>query len=296
LRDAVAVHCRAKALGYLPRNPAIEIPERHLGLTLAEEALTEERLQAMANWIEQHLDLDQLLELGASVAIAASPVPLAAPRHCDARRPRIGIARDRAFCFYYRDNLDLLESLGAELVEFSPVAAGHLPAGLAGLYLGGGYPELHAAALTANESLRAEIAGFAKAGGPVYAECGGLMYLCEGIVDHSGWSHPMVGLFPTWARMQSRLAALGYVEIEAASTSVWPPAGARARGHQFRYSNIDEMPACIDRTYRVFLEGGETREGYQVASTVASYIHLHFLSCPQFAAGFVAACAEYSSI
>ncbi|WP_321473150.1 cobyrinate a,c-diamide synthase [uncultured Paludibaculum sp.] len=292
LRDALAAHCRAIPLGYLPRDPAIELPERHLGLKLAEEVISEDRLRALAAWIEKHLDLDQLLALGrvASFAPRAGGPPMSHP--APARRPRIGVARDRAFCFYYQDNLDILASLGAELVEFSPIADAHLPAGLGGLYLGGGYPELHAAALSANESMRDGIAGFAKSGSPVYAECGGFMYLTEGIVDQAGCLHPMAGVFPTRARMQARLAALGYTEIEGVDSSSWLQPGERARGHEFRYSSIDEMPPHVERTYRVSPKGDEKREGFRQGATVASYIHLHFLSCPQFAARFVSACAN----
>ena len=296
LRDAVTAHCRAKPLGYLPRDPAIELPERHLGLKLAEEVISEDRLQVLADWVEKHLDLDQLLTLGRVASLApqagGQPESHPAPTH----RPRIGVARDRAFCFYYQDNLDVLASLGAELVEFSPIADVHLPARLGGLYLGGGYPELHAAALSANESMRAGIADFAKSGGPVYAECGGFMYLSEGIVDQEGCLHPMAGVFPTRARMQSRLAALGYAEIEGVDSGAWLQPGERARGHEFRYSSIEEMPGHIERIYRVSSKGSEKREGFRQGATVASYVHLHFVSCPQFAARFVAACANTKSL
>ncbi len=296
LRDALTAHCRAKPLGYLPRDPAIELPERHLGLKLAEEVISEDRLQALARWVEEHLDLDEILALGrvASFAPQAGGQPVSYP--CPTHPPRIGVARDRAFCFYYQDNLDMLASLGAELVEFSPTADAHLPAGLGGLYLGGGYPELHAAALSANEPMRAGIAGFAKSGGPVYAECGGFMYLSEGIVDQEGCLHPMAGVFPTRSRMHSRLAALGYAEIEGIDASGWLQPGERARGHEFRYSDIDEMPGHVERIYRFFSKGGEKRGGFRQGATLAGYVHLHFLSCPQFAERFVAACAGYSQV
>jgi cobyrinic acid a,c-diamide synthase len=290
LRDALAAHCRAQALGYLPPEPAIELPERHLGLKLAGEVMTNERLEAMARWIERHVDLDRLLALG-----AANPAPAACGDDGppQPRRARIGVARDRAFCFYYQDNLDLLTALGAELIEFSPIADAHLPAALDGLYFGGGYPELHAASLSANASLRAEVASFARSGAPVYAECGGLMYLCAEIVDASGQAHPMAGVFPARSRMQPRLAALGYAEIEVDRAGAWLSTGIRARGHEFRYSTVDAMPAPVERVYRVVSHAGGTREGYRLGATVASYIHLHFHSCPQFAAAFVNACADH---
>jgi cobyrinic acid a,c-diamide synthase len=199
------------------------------------------------------------------------------------------VACDSAFCFYYNDNLDLLRALGAELVAFSPVADPALPPRLDGLYLGGGYPELHAPALTENAAMRSEVAEFAESGAPVYAECGGFMYLAEAIVDAQGRAWPMAGVFPTIARMQARLARLGYVEVQACGETAWPPDGVRARGHEFRYSLIDPMPETVARIYR------NPAEGYKIRSTVASYIHLHFLSCPPFAKAFVDACARRRS-
>ncbi len=296
LRDAVAAHCRAEVLGYLPPNPAIELPERHLGLHLACEVLTEDRLTELCRWVEERLDLELLRRLGLSTgreaACSDGPVP-------DGRgsaqipRPRVAVARDLAFCFYYQDNLDLLTSLGAELVEFSPLADRHLPSRMDGLYLGGGYPELNAAALTANESMRAEIAAFARSGGPVYAECGGFMFLTEAIVDTEGHAFPMAGVFPTRVRMQGRLAALGYVEVEGAEESGWLRPGEHARGHEFRYSTAGEMPGHVVRTYRSATAEGQRGAGYRMNAALASYVHLHFLSCPKFAERFVAACAAH---
>jgi len=293
LRDAVAAHCRTAPLGYLPPNPAVQIPERHLGLKLAEEVMPEERLRALTGWIESHVNIDQLLELGSSSSLPRGAMDESGFDVRPVRPPRLGLARDRAFCFYYQDNLDLLGALGAELVEFSPITDAHLPDGVNGLYLGGGYPELHASALAANQSMRAEVSAFAQSGAPIYAECGGFMYLTEEIVDTEGRAHPMVGVFPTRSRLQSRLAALGYVEVEGVAQNGWLGPGERARGHEYRYSYIDEMPVPVERVYRGCSKGGRRIEGYRAWATVASYVHLHFLSCPQFAARFVAECAGH---
>jgi cobyrinic acid a,c-diamide synthase len=285
LRDAIAAHCRPALLGYLPRDPSFSIPERHLGLHLANETLTEDRLGRLAEWIESRLDLDRLLELSARPKTSATP-PIATARKPE--RVRIGIARDAAFCFYYHDNLELLRALGAELIDFSPVADRMLPPDLDGIYLGGGYPELHAEALSANEPMRVAIAEFAAKDAPVYAECGGFMYLTQAIVDASGRSWPMAGIFPTSARMQKRLAKLGYIEVENCEAEGWLPAGECARGHEFRYSVIDPMPETIRRVYK------DPAEGYRVRSVLGSYVHLHFLSCQNFAEGFVRDCARRS--
>jgi len=287
LRGGIAARCRPESVGYLPPTPELSLPERHLGLHLASEVLTEDRLCQFAEWAETHLDLDRLIELGRQrKALDPPSLPLGAP---SAVRTRIGVARDTAFCFYYEDNLDLLRALGAEVVEFSPIKDAALPEGLGGIYFGGGYPELHAQALATNESMRAAVAQFVSTGGPVYAECGGFMYLTEAIVDAQGGSWPMAGVFPTRARMQTRLVRLGYMEVEGAVEDGWLVPGVPARGHEFRYSVIDPMPDAVNRVYR------SPAEGYGIQSTLASYIHLHFLSCQHFADRFVTACTRYHS-
>ncbi len=288
LRQAVAKRCRSGVVGCLPRHEKIALPSRHLGLIMADESLTQEALPEMASWIETNLDLDQLLSIARKGATA---IPVPAPHQSvrSGTKVRIGVARDRAFCFYYQDNLDLLAQFGADLVPFSPIADAELPAAIDGLYLGGGYPELHAAELATNHPMLAAIREFSATGGPVYAECGGFMYLTEAIVDNSGKEHPMAGIFPTRARMQSRLAALGYVQPQPNGEALWAQACENLRGHEFRYSTIDPMPASAPRVYQSPLEG------YRVRSVVGSYIHLHFLSNPDFAKGFVETCAGWRS-
>jgi cobyrinic acid a,c-diamide synthase len=289
LRSAVEQNCRATPLGFLTRHDTIRFPDRHLGLVMADEWLDDARVGELARWIERHVDLDRLIELAQS----APPIDFDRTRQpaADGARVRIGVARDRAFCFYYQDNLDLLEASGCELVEFSPMSDAGLPPRLDGLYLGGGYPELHAAQLAANRTMLEAIRNFAHSGAPVYAECGGFMYLTEAIVDANGTSHAMAGIFPSRARMQPRLAALGYIEIEQLSNDAWLRCGERARGHEFRYSIIDEMRREIPRRYRI----GERTEGFQSGSVLASYVHLHFASCPGFARRFAAACRRKNS-
>jgi cobyrinic acid a,c-diamide synthase len=264
LRQACAGRCSAQTLGFLPANDRIAMESRHLGLKLASESIDAGRLDAMASWIEAHVDLDGLLRM-AQERSRAIETPAEAPVR-RTPRTRIAVARDAAFCFYYQDNLDLLAACGAELVEFSPVSDAELPADIGGVYLGGGYPELRAAELAENRGMLEAIRSFVAGGGAVYAECGGFMYLTEAIVDLEGREHTMAGIFPTRARMQARLAALAYVEAEGG-----------LRGHEFRYSEIDPMPTSIERYGR----------GYRLGSVVAGYMHAHFLSRPEFAEEFV---------
>jgi cobyrinic acid a,c-diamide synthase len=284
LRDAISARCRPSAIGYLPKEESISIPDRHLGLHMAKEWMTEQRLAKLAESVESHLDLDLLLKLSMRPRLPGPIPPVAKPA-----TTRIGVALDSAFCFYYHENLQMLRKLGAELVAFSPVSDNALPPDLDGIYLGGGYPELHAETLSANDCMRVAMCKFAAGDGPIYAECGGFMYLTQCLVDVSGRSWPMVGLFPTTCRIQPRLAKLGYIEVEAGDSHGWIPDGAKARGHEFRYSVIDPMPDCVSRTYR------EPAQGYRVRSVTGSYIHLHFGSCPEFAEQFVRACASYGA-
>jgi cobyrinic acid a,c-diamide synthase len=208
-----------------------------------------------------------------------------------ASRCRIGLAFDDAFHFYYADNLRRLESLGAELVRFSPIADKSLP-DVDGLYIGGGYPELHAAALERNAAMREQVVALAASGRPVYAECGGLMYLSRAIRTQGGERFEMAGVIPGETAMQDRLQALGYAEVETQRDTVLGPAGLRFRGHQFRYSQltIDDRVECA-YTLRARRKGEVSREGYCIGNTLASYVHAHWASNPQVARNFVAACA-----
>ena len=292
LREAVLANCRAAPLGGLPQNEKIALPERHLGLVLARESLTPNRLAAMAEWMEAYIDIESLLKLARGRSPALT-IPRSAAAPHGGSRARIGVASDAAFCFYYQDNLDLLADCGAELVEFSPIADGDLPPDLDGLYLGGGYPELHAEPLSNNRRMRDAIRRFVKSGAPVYAECGGFMYLTSAIVDPAGREFPMTGIFPTRARMQERLVALDYIEAEAIENTLWLRAGERLRGHEFRYSNIDAMTPSIARRFRVHQKSGFRDEGYAAGSVLAGYTHLHFRSAPPFARRFVGACSDY---
>jgi cobyrinic acid a,c-diamide synthase len=282
LRTAVEQSCRVQPLGALPRDPKINLPERHLGLVMAGEVLTDETITRLADWFEAGIDVDKLLALAGPSSNPAT----AANTHVIEQSARIGIARDSAFCFYYQDNLDLLRRCGAQLVEFSPLHDAHLPPQLDALYLGGGYPELHAAALAANQSMLDDVRSFK---GCIYAECGGFMYLTREIVDQQGIAHRMAGVFPTSARMQKTRSRLGYVTVQPSSEWNWLHPQMTLRGHEFRYSAIDEMPAEIPRRYSVqssHIQSNHT-EGYSTARVLAGYIHLHFASCPEFAKNFV---------
>ena len=285
-------------LGALPRDAAAAFPERHLGLRTADaqtlpESLLDEWGRVAAEWLR----LDALLEIAhsAPALVDDARVESVPSGSC---RARIGLAEDEAFHFYYVDNLRRLEALGATLVRFSPLHDARLP-DVDGLYLGGGYPELHAAKIAANHSLRADVLELARRGGPIYAECGGLMFLTQAIRTLDGARHEMVGLLPTEARMRDKLQALGYVEVETQTRTLLGAKGTRFRGHQFRYSELEPEPpaAELERAYSLRRRrGGETTsEGYRRANVLASYVHAHWASNPNVAAAFVEACADFRS-
>ena len=277
-----------RVLGSLPRVPNLELPSRHLGLVTAEDLdRRDERLNALADWVESALDLDALLE-----ALPEVSMPSLTDGGTKMPEIRIGYARDRAFCFYYEENLRLLRQAGAELVPFSPLEDYNLPPALRGLYLGGGYPEVHAAQLSANTAMLGKIRDFCASGKPVYAECGGFMYLMKGITTRDGRQHPMAGVFDLSCAMQGRYQALGYREVEMAAQTAFGGPGERVRGHEFHYSRLEGQDPAATEAYRVFDRSGRTDAagGFLKGACLGSYVHLHFGSNPAMAARFVEAC------
>ncbi len=286
IRQSIEQHCDARFLGHLPRSLNFSIPSRHLGLHLAEdEPISRKNLGELAKIIETCVDIETLFAIADKTPILC---PLSSPENTNKPGPRIGIARDRAFCFYYQDNLELLKQAGAELVYFSPLTDTKLPENLAGLYLGGGYPELYGKVLSENTGMLGSIHAHIEAGLPTYAECGGFMYLTEGIYDDE--FYPLVSIFPTRARMRTKRASLGYRQIKLKEQTPMGMAGEQCRGHEFHYSTIEEPHSSIRNVYSVDRGG----EGYLYKNCLASYIHLHFGYNPQFAENFVSCCKENS--
>jgi cobyrinic acid a,c-diamide synthase len=298
LREALESLPPIAVIGGVPHDDTIAIPERHLGLLTAEERrLTPEQINRLAACIEDNLDLCRLLHELPPLSLPQETAETA--RDAEFRRTgdtvRFGVAKDEAFCFYYPDNLELLERAGAELVFFSPIHDAHLPANIQGLYFGGGYPEVYAPRLSANRSMQYDIRAFIERGGMVYAECGGFMYLTQAIRDLSGTAFPMVGVYPTTVRMQPRLTTLGYAEVTIADPTGLL-AGGQVRGHEFHYSALENEDFCggsIATVYQVRQQGRATPrpEGYLYKRCLASYIHLHFGSNAEFATALVS-CAR----
>lgn len=271
----------------LPKHDGAGFRSRHLGLRTADPSQDAATIASFADHLERHVDLGALLEIARTARAAAKPSASTRPRSV---RARIGLADDEALHFLYPDNLARLEAAGAELVRFSPIRD-PLP-DVDGVYLGGGYPELHAAAISANRGFLDGLASLAPRGAPILAECGGLMVLTNAIVDLEGRRHPMAGLIDAEVAMQPKLVALGYVEVTTKRASLLGPEGTRMRGHQFRYSEIGGFGPGVERLYRMTRnrDGAVSDEGFSSGSVVASYVHVHFASCPEVPSAFVDAC------
>ena len=296
LKEAVASACpEVTVLGGIPREDQVSIPERHLGLVTADEMRLDAGWQKrLAELLEKRLDIDQLLKKTRYLS-HAGPAPLPF-EPVSKNRPVIAVARDAAFCFYYPDNLELLEQAGARLHFFSPVMGETLPVECSGVYLGGGYPELFAGPISGNAGFLRSLRERAGQRMPIYAECGGLMTLGRFIDTIEGEKHQMAGILPLGTKMLPRRKALGYTEVVLRRQCLLGEPGRVIRGHEFHYSEIVEPEeGGFVYAYELHRRKHETSrpEGYQSGSVLASYIHLHWGSAPEAAYQFVSHCAEW---
>ncbi len=288
IRQALGAEVGVLVLGAIPRLEAQPLPSRHLGLVCASEHPEREAaLEGLASVVAKYVDVEAVRAIAAGATSMTAAVVPEAPR-ASGRQVRIGVLRDAAFSFYYPENLEALEAAGAELVPISPLADVDLPA-IDGLYAGGGFPEEHAAALAANQQLRAALAAAIDAGLPVWAECGGLMYLSRAIV-RDGREHAMVGALPIAVEHTPRPQGHGYVAAKVDGANPFIAAGAHLFGHEFHYSRLADRSG-VD-TVLALERGvglGNGRDGLRVGNVVATYMHLHALGTPEWASGVVQA-------
>jgi cobyrinic acid a,c-diamide synthase len=292
ITEAIELEAGIPVLGAIPRLTEQHLPSRHLGLVTAlEHPDRDDVLASLGEVIEEHLDVAALEE----IANRAAPLPAPADSpHVEDRGEgvRIGVLRDRAFSFYYPENLSALEDAGAELVDISPLADEELPE-VDALYAGGGFPEVHAEELAANERLRVLLKEKIDAGLPVWAECGGLMYLARSL-EREGRSLPMVGALPIAVEQKKKPQGHGYVSVKVDRENPFLPEGFTFRGHEFHYSRLlpgdgaGETVFALERGVGV----GGGRDGLRVGNVVAGYTHLHALGAPEWAPRFVAAARE----
>ena len=292
-------------LGYLPRRDEFEQPERHLGLIpTVEGTVASQWYDALIAQIEETIDVERVAQLARQ---PVSPSPSAHPELVEGRPPQvypqepqpkravIAVAQDRAFNFYYQDSLDLLEAWGADLAPFSPLEDESLPEGAGGVYLGGGFPEMFAAELSANRPMLDSIRQAAARGIPVYGECGGLMYLGRSLTGFDGEAHAMAGLVPAVSAMSQSRLSLGYREVVAQDDGPLLSAGQQVRGHEFHWSTLEQPPGENESVYRVVNQGGRP-DGFRAGSVWATYVHVHLGSAPGLAPRFVETCSRHSTV
>lgn len=298
VQDAIEGSAGVPVIGYLQRDETLTLPERHLGLIpVAEPGRWQAWLREVRARVEDTIDLERV------VALARAAPPLdersttlpAVGRITGGADPMIAVARDEAFSFLYEDNLDLLRAAGSEIAFFSPLRDTHLPERATALYLCGGFPELYAESLSANRAIMHAIRTAVAAGMPVYAECGGLMYLTEAIIDREERVFPMVGVLAGRSVMTPRLT-LGYRTVCSENDTWLWQRGETLRGHEFHYSIWEDRPDTLPWLYTCLpdaMRSATRPEGAVINNTLASYIHIHFLAHPQAAQRFVAAAATW---
>jgi len=287
VKESIEKYAHVKVIGYLFRDKGICLKERHLGLIPEHEIRGEqERYESIRQMIEKNVDIDEVIRIANKAKSIPSrggfplPHPLVGGKEVTPNIT-IGVARDKAFSFYYQDNLDLLEYSGARLIYFSPLSDHSLPDGLDLIYIGGGFPEVFAKELSVNKGMLRDIKKFGEKGGPIYAECGGLMYLCEGIRTFEGKLYKMVGLVPRVAVMNNRRVALGYVRIKALKDNLLMDKGRLLKGHEFHWSSL-EGEKKVDYAYTISKGkgAGNHKDGIMVHNILASYAHIHFRQNP----------------
>jgi len=275
IEDAVRQSCQTPILGFFPRDVDFEMPSRHLGLHMGHEIDQDKvRMDKLVDAIENSIDLDYLLERARQKIGDRPQAALPVSHKPPASSPvRLAVARDEAFCFYYPENFKIFEQCGFEIVPFSPLHDECLPEDISGVYLGGGYPELHARQLSANISMRKSLQRWAEDGRFIYGECGGFMYMTRDIQDQEGQVHEMSSIFPVSVAMKKRLSRLGYRSPKLAGQCAFGEGGEQFFGHEFHYSDIIERADDLEFLYT--LEGGRG-EGCKRGNAYGSYIHLHF--------------------
>ncbi|HCD7969985.1 TPA: cobyrinate a,c-diamide synthase [Citrobacter amalonaticus] len=281
LKTAIEHYCAVPVLGYVPRVDGVALPERHLGLVTARESVVNQQSwQDFAARLESTLDIDRLLALSHIQALPSGEWP-ERPAPNAGEGLTLAMADDEAFNFYYPDNVALLARTGVNIVRFSPLHDRELP-DCQMVWLGGGYPELHASALAANTTMLTSLREAHQRGVAIYAECGGLMYLGSLLEDADGVEHRMADILPGRSKMGKRLTRFGYCEAQALQPTLLAAEGDVLRGHEFHYSDFSpETPAVL--ACRKVRDGQTVQAwsgGWRTGNTFASYLHVHFAQRP----------------
>ncbi|MFN2343230.1 MAG: cobyrinate a,c-diamide synthase [Desulfonatronovibrio sp.] len=270
-------------LGAFPQGAFPELPFRHLGLKVPDQnILSSETIESFAQAAEKYLNMEQVLNI---LQKSQSYNPGQTEESFIEPRVKIGVAKDRAFNFYYQANLNILEGSGCEIIPFSPINDKKIPQEVQMLYFGGGYPELYAYELSQNRSMLRDVSDFIASGKPVYAECGGLVYLCRDLKILNGQVFSMVGALPFRSTMLARRKSLGYAQLKLEQDCILGKSGENLRGHEFHYSEINPVEDGGDwqSIYEVRDARGNAREtlGIIKGSVLASYVHVYFGHRPE---------------
>ena len=295
LRGVVETYTDIPVLGAVHKHIDLELTERHLGLMpINESELAHEKIMKIASLVEQQVNLEKILSIAAIAPSVSTNKTINSVTPTSSNKKqllRIGICKDSSFGFYYQDDLEALEAQGAELVNINTITDAHLPVGLDGLFIGGGFPETHMEQLSANVSLRQDIHDAIEAGLPTYAECGGLMYLSESL-QWQGKVAPMVGIIPADTIMHEKPQGRGYVKLEETDHMIWPNKmeGLVIAGHEFHYSTLDNLREKGSFAFRVLRGTGITgdEDGWVYKNLLASYAHMRDTSRYHWAQRFVA--------
>jgi cobyrinic acid a,c-diamide synthase len=290
-REAIEHYTKTAVLGYLPRRDDLSLPERHLGLIpTVEGPAGREFLKSLVAQCRETFNIPEILRLSEQAAVPKVK-PSLFPEKPKPALVRIAVAQDKAFSFYYQDSLDLLGAWGAEIIPFSPLQDTGLPQNIGGLYIGGGFPELYAAGLAENKPVKDAIKTAAGEGMPLYAECGGLMYLGRSIKDLEGKEYTMAGALPVTSQIDSPRLSLGYRTVQALGDGPMLRRGETVRGHEFHWSVL-EKNADSPNAYSI-IDKGKRREGFHKGNLLASYIHLHLGSLPSMVGRFIENCQKF---
>jgi cobyrinic acid a,c-diamide synthase len=290
LKSVIEEQTGIAVLGYLPKNEKHALRSRHLGLVPSGELEgLNELVDSLADEVSETIDLEKLMNIAKTAPNLTFKEFISTP--VTDKPVKIAVAMDKAFNFYYTDNIDLLSMLGAEICFFSPLFDKKLPEGISGLYIGGGYPEVYAGELNENVEIREDIRNKIVNGLPAYAECGGFMYLTEGIKNSGEEFYEMVGVYSGLSEMTGKLQRFGYVDIEVENENVMAQKGFKIRAHEFHYSKT-ELKDGIKSCFKVKKSRrGEISSswncGYKMYNTLAGYPHLHFWSNIEFAKRFL---------
>lgn len=293
IRESIEKYTGIPVVGVMPRQKKDIFPMRHLGVTPHQEAGSVKGvIQELADLAEQHLEMERILAMMKPVQIDAAGVEKI---NFQGHEVTIGVIRDRAFQFYYEENLQALRDRGAKLVMIDALEADRLPGGLDGLYIGGGFPETSAAELAENVSFRDSVKTYAEKGLPVYAECGGLIFLGRSIVL-DGREYPLAGVFPVTFGISRKPQAHGYSIFTADRDNPFYPEGTTIKGHEFRYSTILQWDGADD-DLSVKMERGtgfaNGRDGLVKNNVFALYTHVLASATPEWADGVIAAAGKY---